>query len=1632
MSLKDLQSQFKTSRDSRHELSEQWQRSREEMRNIVTGKAGLQRQGLQDSETYKKLLKHESELSKSIPKLESNLQVQQDAINDLSEQLHQLPPQQLVTQLDDTTPFLLFPLRLETRFRQVEGVNQLWLRIYPDDININTHEEQLTVDEVRSTQIYWQEVWRAANDQNLLLGAWRMLASKYGFQRAAWIIKAHRPNNPQDQGQTSDNEEPIPPAFDPYAAKPEAWSLPPRTMALPDRFVAQGYVSVKKMMEQIGQPVIDPLIAGPNPSHPADENEGFKEGEALKVDTEMQWMVDFDEAVQVGMGMRINLDGASSKGFDRIVVLGLRLSEDEIQSQQSLQALINNHHFAEDGISLAPVGTATNNTESKGAGFKSFDPADDESASIELGDPLFNNQPDWTLKTDGQYLAEYLGIDTEVLEHLQFADGYDQRDARAINTALWPATWGYFLEDMLDPVLTTAQVQNIRHFFTQYVSARGPLPSLRVGNQPYGILATSALSRWSSTAPQHSVASSATDRLPFEKQIYDFLMKLQPYWKQWSQQVSHAGKPGDSQKTLLDILGLHASSAEFHHRFAVSLEQLSNMLKLKQLSASAVDLEQWFRAIWLGQLDELDIVGKGPAILDKVFYNNQTLLNGPLITDEPLSESEALKAINQNDENYLQWLADSDIDTIRRHDFGRKEGEKIPAPRALLYLMLRHAVMNAYWDSAWNFYQTAGLSALAPRLEPTFLYISEETPGQSKFSTLYQQAGELAQAHPTVFQDPAKSVAEQISAPDIISLRPETRSLHEVRKALKCLQDRPTFKLARAFSEHIDLCSYRLDAWMLGLVNQRLQQTRFVGGVAQKGIYLGAYGWLENVHPKTVLQDFDGQAPEEFLQPLEPPLQTATNNAGYIHAPSLNHATTAAILRNAYISHAQQDNKDVTAVNLSSERMRMAMSIIEGTQNGQPLGALLGYQFERGLHERYNQAEVDEFIYPLRKKFPLVGDQLNHSADDIAIDAIEARNVINAVSLLRHIDETNNNLYPFGLTGLAPADVDQTKAINDEVNRLQGIMDAISDLMISENVYQVVRGNYDRAGAVLNSLAKAETLPSPEILQTPRSGFAMTHRVGIQFESNVIDHNPYAGVIPLTPRAKAEPGINKWLSSVLNNDPTRLANVQVTEIRLAAGPAGETVEEAFIINLTDLALQPIDLLHLYEDELTQQQAILDELIIFCARRRHNLSHANELRIDYTVAVADKLTLFEMMPLLKSLRALIVNNRALNAQDLTLPSDESQDYSTDAIQDPNPQGYDVARLKTRVENLLTFIQQLVTDLIADNGLIAVGADASLFSNMQNHLLLSATLKLNAVLPQRALEQDEAAVGSLKTLADNAITQLNERITEYNKLMPIDTTSSPAEQVSEWISAGQTLSGNDFSWTAEFNLKLPDEMQQAFDDRDHILRHAQTDKPFPVDEWLYGVARVREKLRAVEQTILLVENFQADHSPLITPMQIPYKADDYWLALEFPENYEIDGDRLLLALLNSDSFNASELQAGLFIDEWVEVVPTRKETTGIGFHFDAPNSEPPNTCLLAVSPQLSGQWQWDDLITTLNETLDLAKQRAVEPAHIDETRFAQFSPATMLPTTRYLITLATNLLANVGQIDAVVDFPTDEEA
>ena len=105
--------------------------------------------------------------------------------------------------INAATPLLLLPVHIQTRFvTGQEGSPQLWVRIYPDQIAVNSHEPQLTVQEIADGQAYWNALWQAGNpppDLDSAKAPWRTLASLYTPQRAAWIALQLTPTNLSQQ-----------------------------------------------------------------------------------------------------------------------------------------------------------------------------------------------------------------------------------------------------------------------------------------------------------------------------------------------------------------------------------------------------------------------------------------------------------------------------------------------------------------------------------------------------------------------------------------------------------------------------------------------------------------------------------------------------------------------------------------------------------------------------------------------------------------------------------------------------------------------------------------------------------------------------------------------------------------------------------------------------------------------------------------------------------------------------------------------------------------------------------------------------------------------------------------------------------------------------------------------------------------------------------------------------------------------------------------------------------------------------------------------------------------------------------------------------------------------------------------
>jgi hypothetical protein len=1712
-------------------------------------------------------------------------------------------PRQGLRRLPDRYPILLFPLRLETRFKTGEaGQPQLWVRVFPDTCLIDTFESSLTEQEVTNARAFWASIWRAGGDEALERAAWRDLVASHGSGRAGWIVRQYQPLNPSDKP-VKDNPTdvlliitasgPLPAAASTYwhavwrahddaVAQQAAYALlvgavgaaqareiaeiyrpfnlsdapaPPRTRAevqlkvavlqitapedlqtrrtswssapgidlLPERFVLVAYPRAGEPLMAISRPVRTPLIAGPHPNAPP-EQQLKPVDDTLQIPDELAWMFDFEKALEAGMAFRLDLSPAQARdGFERVIVLGVRLADTPETGQENLERLLEHHLHSRPGLEILPQGTPTNNTEKGGSGYSFRDDADATFDVFFRQTPQYNPEPDPLLRSDGQWLAALLGLRHELVQRIPNAVGRDQSEARAMQIALWPGTLGYMMKTLLAPVFSSQSIADTRVFFTRYVSGRGPLPALRIGAQPYGVLPTTAFDRinWFATG----------EHAPYLGRLYAILKQITADWKPLVERVSYIGKrDGDPHQILLDVLGLHPTSVEYYPLQAESVEHKFYELAFLDFSVALSLLGLFPAADPLTLLRNFGYTGaEVPDLLRKVYKARQTPLDGPVIDDRPLSESEPIRKY-AGDKNYIEWLVDAartGIEAIQQEK-GFDGGKK---PAALLYLLLRHALQLSFHETGVKLKVAAGV-VTDPRpmvREPAFIHVREEpVTSESRYDLLFRPDEQITRKADVLLGD--------YIARNLMVIDPDLR---EQIEALERLGRVPTARLERVFAEHIDTVSYRLDAWKTGILAWQLERMRLEEKRQEtRGLFLGGYGWLEPLRPENKVLT-PAQLPADLAKDVnrhdKAPLMRDSTNEGLIHAPSLNHATTAAVLRNGYIA-----NEGRLAVNLSSRRVRLALGILEGMRNGQSLGALLGYQFERHVHDN-GPLQVRDLIYPLRRAFPLVANQIEKTKNEEgeAKEAIAAMNVVDGRKLVEHVERTRNFTYPFGVPTLPRRAADQEAAITNALAHIRNVNDAVADLILAEGVHQAVLGNYDRSAGTLDAFAKGSYPPEADVIRTPRSGIALTLRTAIHLSPEP-PANPLPA-IPLTPLAAAEPAVNAWLKDRLPAPADVGCQVSFTH-------RATHTEQAVFISQEQLSLHPIDVVYRTETGVDQALNDLDDRILQYLQANHAPRHDRPITIQYTKRVDGKVNWFELQALLRSLRSLVVASRPLQPADLMRANDAARDEQAavslprSRVQAPRDDLHDVllaeldgltaalgnpavtiddalAQFAATVGRLAAYrlpqtgtgflyewragaytgLAQKVADRVGlwndrlaryderideyDNLPAATSEEDRIAKLQAAEIVISTRLTApppaTAAAYRAALDAKRAAFvakrDALQQLVDvprTTLTQLlddaraelpltdfdpdsldfgaedaeitrfraglteavarlkedvNNRINRIDALLTQHDAATAARKVRLLQDAAKSLFGDDFQMLPHITLPAAaaDELANAWQhSTSGALTRYLTDPPpagvgrdFPVDDWLHGVARVRDKMHHWENAMLLGEAFGAVQPPELMPLQLPHGPEERWLALEIPEGYKIDSDRLLYTAHFAEPFDKTKPVCGLLVDEWTEVIPGTAETTGVAFHFDRPNAEPPQTWLLTLPAVRDGAWSWDELLAAVNESLDSAKMRAMEPVHLDSTAYSWFLPATVSAYTFPEISISNNLLRNL---------------
>nr|WP_168504518.1 hypothetical protein [Streptomyces sp. S1D4-11]QIY93189.1 hypothetical protein HEP87_01980 [Streptomyces sp. S1D4-11] len=280
---------------------------------------------------------------------ETAYQAAREAYSELAQEEAELWPHESASD-----PLLLLPLRLETVYRNAgEAALELRIRAYPDEIHVDSHEPALTPAERIAAEAYWREVWAAGPNQQRRKAAWTQLVTTIGPGRAAWAVQALRPGVQQPPA-TETPPGATAPSPEPWSVQPPqrdgAWTQPSRSSVLPDRLVFSGYETVGDgqiglVWRQEGAPIPEVLDVGPGPNSPVPP----------------AWLCDFEEAVRVGMGVKVPIEDGMRPDFCLVTVTGVRGGTSE-KTAELIGSLLNVHRCT-GGLAVLPNGTPTNNTE---------------------------------------------------------------------------------------------------------------------------------------------------------------------------------------------------------------------------------------------------------------------------------------------------------------------------------------------------------------------------------------------------------------------------------------------------------------------------------------------------------------------------------------------------------------------------------------------------------------------------------------------------------------------------------------------------------------------------------------------------------------------------------------------------------------------------------------------------------------------------------------------------------------------------------------------------------------------------------------------------------------------------------------------------------------------------------------------------------------------------------------------------------------------------------------------------------------------------------------------------------------------------------------------------------------------
>ena len=396
--------------------------------------------------------------------------------------------------------------------------------------------------------------------------------------------------------------------------------------------------------------------------------------------------------------------------------------------------------------------------------------------------------------------------------------------------------------------------------------------------------------------------------------------------------------------------------------------------------------------------------------------------------------------------------------------------------------------------------------------------------------------------------------------------------------ALDVLAAAPADELEWAFRGVLDLFSSRLDAWFTSLRHR--PPRRAARGAARRASTSGATAGSRTCGPTAA----------------RPP--TAS---GYIAAPSLGHAVTAAVLRSGRQAHRRRGRLRPRP---PSARVREALKLLEGVAAGQPLAALLGYRIER----RLTDAGLADLIVPLRIAAPL---QARTGDLDEPVESVAARDVVDGLRLLAMLPTQ----------AVVPAAGAAAAEPGERQTRLEAVLREVAGIVRRGHRRAVRRdrapdrGRQPRSGRRGGRRARPPGAAGRARRRAHAPGRRGGHEPGRRRAARLGD-GARVRVAGTGVRGAAEPRLDHWLGAVLG-DPTLLT----CRGRLVRG---DTVTDLGPVSAAELGLSPLALALTADRPAADQPTELESrLAAVLAAQVADPTEADRIELDGASLLTDR-------------------------------------------------------------------------------------------------------------------------------------------------------------------------------------------------------------------------------------------------------------------------------------------------------------------------------------------------------------------------------------------------------------------------